>query len=68
MIYTASALIAYLLGSFCASIPLSKAMCDEDIRTMGSGNAGATNMARSLGMKAGVVTFILDAAKTAAAV
>lgn len=68
MIYTASALIAYLLGSFCASIPLSKAMCGEDIRTMGSGNAGATNMARSLGMKAGVVTFILDAAKTAAAV
>ena len=37
MIYTASALVAYLLGSFCASIPLSKAMCGEDIRTMGSG-------------------------------
>ena len=33
----------------------------------GSGNAGATNMARVYGMKAGIATFMLDAVKTAAA-
>ncbi len=67
MIYFACALIAYMFGSFCASIPLSMAVCGEDIRTMGSGNAGATNMARSLGLRAGLMTFALDAVKTAAA-
>ena len=60
-------LIAYLLGSFCASIPLSKHVYGGDVREKGSGNAGATNMARVYGMKAGIATFVLDAVKTAAA-
>ena len=67
MIYLACAAIAYLIGSFCASIPLSKKLYGADIRTKGSGNAGATNMARVYGMKAGAVTFALDAVKTMAA-
>lgn len=67
MVYIICAVIAYFIGSFCASIPLSKRLLGADIRTEGSGNAGATNMARVYGMKAGVVTFALDAAKTAAA-
>ena len=67
MTYIIIVLIAYLLGSFCASIPLSKRVYGGDVREKGSGNAGATNMARVYGMKAGIATFILDAVKTAAA-
>ena len=62
-----SAVIAYLLGSVCASIPLSKRCMGEDIRQKGSGNAGATNAARVYGLKAGLVTLALDMAKTVAA-
>ena len=67
MTYIIIVLIAYLLGSFCASIPLSKHVYGGDVREKGSGNAGATNMARVYGMKAGIATFVLDAVKTAAA-
>lgn len=67
MNYLITAVIAYLLGSFCASIPLSRHCKGEDIRTKGSGNAGATNAARVFGMKTGFVTLGLDMAKTVAA-
>ena len=67
MKYLIIVLIAYLLGSFCASIPLSKRVYGGDVREKGSGNAGATNMARVYGMKAGRATFALDALKTVAA-
>ena len=60
------ALIAYLLGSFCASIPLSRRCCGGDVRLYGSGNAGATNMARVYGLKAGLATLLLDMLKTVA--
>lgn len=58
------ALTAYLIGSFCASIPLSKRCCGGDVRLYGSGNAGATNMARVYGFKAGFATLLLDMLKT----
>ena len=58
------ALISYLLGSFCASIPLSRCCCGGDVRLYGSGNAGATNMARVFGLKAGLATLLLDVLKT----
>ena len=61
------ALLAYLLGSFCASIPLSRRCCGGDVRLYGSGNAGATNMARVYGLKAGLATLLLDMLKTVAA-
>ena len=61
------ALIAYLLGSFCASIPLSRRCCGGDVRLYGSGNAGATNMARVYGLKAGLATLLLDMLKAVAA-
>lgn len=64
MKYALIALIAYLFGSFCASIPLSKKFCGSDVRTHGSGNAGATNVARVFGMKAGLITLLCDMAKT----
>lgn len=61
------ALTAYLLGSLCASIPLSRRCCGGDVRLYGSGNAGATNMARVYGLKAGLATLLLDMLKTVAA-
>ena len=67
MRYLVIVLIAYLLGSFCASIPLSKRVHGGDVREKGSGNAGATNMARVYGMGAGLATFALDAVKAVAA-
>ena len=67
MKYIIIAITAYLLGSFCASIPLSKRFFGEDIRNLGSGNAGATNMARCFGLKAGFITLVCDMIKTAIA-
>lgn len=65
--YIITAVIAYLLGSFCASIPISKKLYGKDVRTEGSGNAGATNVARVYGLKAGLATLACDTLKTAAA-
>ena len=56
--------IAYLLGSISFSIIFTKLFSHkQDIRTMGSGNAGATNVLRSVGPKAAICTFIFDFAK-----
>lgn len=60
--YVAIALFSYLLGS----IPTAYLACRArgiDIRQVGSGNVGATNAARVLGKKWGVVILILDAFK-----
>ncbi len=63
------ALISYLLGSLSFSIIFTKAFDhNTDIRTMGSGNAGATNVLRSVGAKAAIFTFIFDFAKGAISV
>jgi len=59
---------AYLLGSISVAVLLTKKQYKQDVRGCGSGNAGATNVARVFGMKAGVITFIGDLLKTAAAV
>ena len=53
----------YLIGSLSMSIIVSRTVMGEDVRQKGSGNAGATNMARVFGMKAGVFTLIGDMAK-----
>ena len=55
-----SAVIAYLLGSISFSIIFTKYFNKEDIRTMGSGNAGMTNVLRSAGLKPGILTTIFD--------
>lgn len=59
------ALGSYLLGSVSLSIFMSKRMFGGDVRTQGSGNAGATNMARVYGMMAGVLTLAADMVKAA---
>jgi len=66
--YALVALIAYLLGSINFSIILSKLFAGIDIRMHGSGNAGATNMFRLLGAKAGALTFVFDVLKGVTAV
>lgn len=60
-----AALIGYLLGSISNSVLISKLLFHRDVRDAGSGNAGATNMARVFGMGPGVAALVLDAAKTA---
>lgn len=59
LITVAAAAAAYLIGSVNSSIIISK-IIGSDIRTHGSGNAGATNMLRTYGKKIGVFTLILD--------
>jgi glycerol-3-phosphate acyltransferase PlsY len=56
---------AYLLGAVPFGLILAKTFAGLDVRTAGSGNIGATNVARSAGKKLGAVTLLLDAAKGA---
>ena len=55
-----SIVFPYLLGSVNSGILLSRFIYHEDIRTQGSGNAGATNMLRTYGKKMGILTFAGD--------
>lgn len=57
------AIIAYLIGSFSASVWVGKAFYSVDVRNEGSHNAGATNTIRVLGLKAGIIVLLLDALK-----
>lgn len=59
--------IGFLLGSIPFSYLLAKSVGGLDIRAVGSGNVGATNVARSAGWRLGVMALLLDAAKGAAA-
>src|SRR5947209_2462164 len=60
--------IAYFLGSIPFGYLLTKAASGKDVRTIGSGNIGATNVIRAAGRVVGVATLILDVAKGFAAV
>jgi acyl phosphate:glycerol-3-phosphate acyltransferase len=55
----------YLLGAIPFAYIVSKFVGKVDIRSIGSGNVGATNVARALGMKWAAMTFLLDGAKGA---
>ena len=59
--------IGYLFGTFQTGYFYGKTK-GIDIREHGSGNAGATNTLRTLGVKAGVITFIGDCLKAVGAV
>ncbi len=61
-----SVVVGYLLGSINSSIFLSK-IWGSDVRKSGSGNAGATNMARKFGLKAGLLAMVLDMLKAVGA-
>lgn len=56
-------LVGYLLGSIPFGYLLVRVQNGGDIRAMGSGNIGATNVARTAGWSVGVATLVLDVAK-----
>jgi len=54
--------LAYLLGSIVGSLVIGR-LRGIDIRTLGSGNAGATNALRTQGKAVGLAVFVIDLAK-----
>ena len=63
VLYIVMALVAYAIGSVNFSVILSRKLAGFDVREKGSGNAGTTNMLRSVGKKAAIFTLILDILK-----
>lgn len=55
--------LGYILGNFQTSYILGKVIKKVDIRTLGRGNAGASNAVESLGWSYGVIVAVLDAFK-----
>lgn len=66
--YAIIAAVAYLLGSIPFGYLLVRVFLKQDVRSLGSGNIGATNVARSGAKKLAILTLFLDAAKGYAAV
>lgn len=60
--------LSYLIGSVPTSIIVGRKVKGIDIRDFGSGNAGATNVYRVLGLKVALLVFAIDAGKAAATV
>jgi len=67
MLFAALVALGYLLGSLPFGYWLPRLLAGVDIRTVGSGNTGATNVWRALGFKLGLAVALLDIAKGAAA-
>jgi len=69
---TLAAVIGVAAGYLCGALPwglwLGRMFRGVDVRTLGSGNLGATNVFRSLGRGLGIATLLLDIAKGAAPV
>jgi len=68
MNYVLTLVLGYFLGNISASFIVGKLTKNIDIRRFGSGNAGATNTLRVLGLKAGLSVFFVDILKGLAAV
>ncbi len=58
-------IFGYLLGSLPFGLWIARAVAGVDLRTVGSGNIGATNVTRVVGKKWGAIALLLDAAKGA---
>ncbi len=65
---TLSTVFAYFIGGLPFGYWFVRLTSGKDIRTMGSGNIGATNVQRTAGSKAGIVVLLLDILKGFAAV
>lgn len=67
-IYIIVGIIAYCLGSISFSVIISKKMAGFDVRKKGSKNAGSTNVLRTVGKKAALITLICDILKGVVAI
>lgn len=56
-------ILAYFIGSIPFGLILTKLIVKKDLRSLGSGNIGATNVVRAAGKKLGGLAFFLDASK-----
>ncbi|MBM7094669.1 MULTISPECIES: glycerol-3-phosphate 1-O-acyltransferase PlsY [Alteribacter] len=63
MYFIISVIVAYLLGSISFSVIIARKIMQVDIRQHGSGNAGATNTLRVLGVGPAIVVLLLDCLK-----
>ena len=68
LIYIVIAIIAYAIGSINFSVIISRKMAGFDVREKGSGNAGSTNVLRTVGKKAAALTLICDILKGVVAI
>ena len=64
----ASCAAGYLIGSVPFGLIVGKAVGGLDVRDFGSGNMGTANVLRTVGARAGAITFALDVGKGAAAI
>ena len=63
LFFVVSVLLGYLIGSFPTSFIMARALKGIDIRQVGSGNAGATNVLRSVGKLPALITLLIDVFK-----
>lgn len=63
VVYLVAILVAYAIGSINFSVIISRKIAGFDVREKGSGNAGTTNMLRSVGKKAAIITLLCDILK-----
>lgn len=63
MIALGAIVFAYLVGSINFAVIIGRIFLGKDVRDVGSGNAGATNVLRSAGIVPGILTFLFDAFK-----
>ncbi len=68
MVLVAALFAGYLLGSLSPAYFLTRLLTGKDIRTMGDGNAGTTNVFRNVGVLPGIITAVVDLVKGVMAV
>ena len=61
--YILTAILAYAIGSIMSSVIISRKMAGFDVREKGSKNAGSTNMLRTVGKRAAILTLVCDVLK-----
>ncbi len=67
-LYIASILVAYFLGALPFGVIIARLMGGKDVRKVGSGKTGTTNVMRAAGKKAAVIALVMDIAKGVTAV